>query len=405
MNVRTTIASLTLAAVASVPGGALAQHDHAGHNHEAHDHADHVHYIDGPRADAALPRPGVDLSRGNFALVVIDPQNDFLSPNGVAWGVVGESVTENGTVDNLERLFQAAKGADAHVFVSPHYYYPHDHNWDHEGALETLMHSIDMFNRAGPLDTSSIEGSGADWLERYKPYINNGKTVVVGPHKVYGPESNDLALQLRKRGISQIVLAGMSANLCVESHMRDLIEDGFEVTIVSDATAAAKLPGYDGFEAAFVNYRMIASDVWSTDEAVEKIAAARGNLVNVSGASGIGLDGFDPVSFFESETPRNGSPMIRAEHAGATYLFASEKSKSTFLANPDRYVPQYGGFCSYGVSINILLPVDITTAQVRNDKLYLNVNSDILRKFNADFKGSVARANTNWPELFKEHAE
>lgn len=395
MTKHTMIASLTLAALASMPGVASAQNDHAGH----------VHYIDGPRADAPIPRPGVELSRGDFALVVIDPQNDFLSPEGVAWGVVGESVTENGTVDNLERLFRAAKGADAQVFVSPHYYYPHDHNWRFEGALETLMHDIGMFDRAGPLDTASVEGTGADWLDRYKPYINDGETIVVSPHKVYGPESNDLALQLRKAGIGTVVLAGMSANLCVESHMRDLIEDGFEVVVVSDATAAAKLPGYDGFEAAFVNYRMIASDVWSTDEAVARIAAARGNLVNVSGASGIGLDGFDPVSFFESESPTNGSPLIRASHAGATYLFATEESRATFLANPDRYVPQYGGFCSYGVSINILLPVDITTAQVRNDKLYLNVNADILKKFNADFDGAVSRANTNWPGLFEANAE
>ena len=405
MNCKTTLIT-ALSAFAFTAATASAQQ--AGHGaHDGHDHAghNHVHYIDGPRDDAPIPRPGIDLKFGEYALVVTDPQNDFLSPDGVAWGVVGQSVTENGTVDNLERLFKAAKGANARVFVSPHYYYPHDHNWEFEGALEKLMHNIGMFDRTGPLDTSSIEGSGADWLERYKPYINDGKTVVVGPHKVYGPESNDLTLQLRKAGINQVVLAGMSANLCVESHMRDLIEEGFEVVVVSDATAAAKLPGYDGFEAAFVNYRMIASDVWSTDEAVKKISAARGTLVNVSGASGIGLDGFDPVSFFESETPANGSPMIRVEHRGATYLFASEESKSTFLANPDRFVPQYGGFCSYGVSINILLPVDIATAQVRNDKLYLNVNSDILAKFNADFLGSVERANANWPGLFSEFAE
>lgn len=127
--------------------------------------------------------------------------------------------------------------------------------------------------------------------------------------------------------------------------------------------------------------------------------------MNVSGGSGIGLDGFDPVSFFESETPVNGSPMIRAEHAGATYLFATERSRDKFLASPDRYAPQYGGFCSYGVSINVLLPVDITTAQIRNDKLYLNVNAAILEKFNADFEGSVSRADGNWPGLFEAHAE
>lgn len=391
-----TVAALTTCALSPIASAQPMDHS---------DHAGHIHYIDGPRDDAPIPRPGADLSRGSFALLVIDPQVDFLSPSGVTWGVVGESVTENNTVENIERLFKAAKGTDAPVFVSPHYYYPHDHTWKFEGALETLMHDIDMFHRDGPLVTEGIEGSGADWLDRYKPYINDGETVVVSPHKVYGSDSNDLALQLRKAGIDQVVIAGMSANLCVESHMRNLIEEGFEVAIVSDATAAAKLPGYDGFEAAFVNYRMIASDVWSTDEAVEKIAAARGNLVNVSGASGVGLAGFDPVSFFQRESPLNGSPMIRAEHAGATYLFATEESKATFLANPDRYAPQYGGFCAYGVSIDILLPVDITTAQVRNDKLYLNVNSDILDKFNADFESSVSRANTNWPGLFDEHAE
>ncbi|MFG0242374.1 MAG: YHS domain-containing (seleno)protein [Phycisphaerales bacterium JB054] len=117
------------------------------------------------------------------------------------------------------------------------------------------------------------------------------------------------------------------------------------------------------------------------------------------------MAGFDPVSFFERTTPLNGSPLIRAEHDGATYLFASEQSRETFLADPDHYVPQYGGFCAYGVSIDILLPVDITTAQVRNGKLYLNVNSDILKKFNADFEGSVSRANANWPGLFEQHAE
>lgn len=396
-----TAAALTACALSHIASAQPMGHsEHAGHNH-----AGRIHYIDGPRDDAPIPRPGVDLTRGSFALLVIDPQVDFLSPSGVTWGVVGESVTENNTVENIERLFKAAKGVDARVFVSPHYYYPHDHTWKFEGALETLMHDIDMFHRDGPLVTEGIEGSGADWLDRYKPYINDGETVVVSPHKVYGSDSNDLALQLRKAGIDQVVIAGMSANLCVESHMRNLIEEGFEVAIVSDATAAAKLPGYDGFEAAFVNYRMIASDVWSTEEAVEKIAAARGNLVNVSGASGVGLAGFDPVSFFQRESPLNGSPMIRAEHAGATYLFATEESKATFLANPDRYAPQYGGFCAYGVSIDILLPVDITTAHVRNDKLYLNVNSDILEKFNADFEGSVSRANTNWPGLFDEHAE
>lgn len=232
-----------------------------------------IHYIDGPRPDAPIPRPGMTLKRGSVAVVVTDPQNDFLSADGVAWGAVGASVTRNNTVENIESLFKAARAFAIPVFVSPHYYYAHDHAWKFEGALEALMHNITMFDRKGALTIEEFSGSGADWLERYKPYINDGSTIVTSPHKIYGPESNDLVLQLRKAGINQVLLAGMSANLCVESHMRELLEQGFHVVIVADATAAAQFPGFDGYEAAFVNYRMLASDVWSTAEAVQLIGS------------------------------------------------------------------------------------------------------------------------------------
>lgn len=217
---------------------------------------------------AELPNPGMTVVKGRTALVITDPQNDFLSPQGVTWGVVGKSVTANKTVENLERLFKAAKTAGISTFVSPHYYYPTDYGWKFEGALEVLMHNIGMFDRKGPLDLAGFGGSGADWLERYKPYIENKQTVVVSPHKVYGPETNDLVLQLRKRGIDKVVLGGMSANLCTESHMRELLEQGFEVAVVKDATAAAIVPEGNGYEAALVNFRFIANAVWTADEAV-----------------------------------------------------------------------------------------------------------------------------------------
>jgi nicotinamidase-related amidase len=205
------------------------------------------------------------------AIVITDPQNDFLSPDGVTWGVVGESVTANNTVDNIEALFKVAKEKDITVFVSPHYYYEHDHNWKFEGALEVLMHNINMFNRTNALSVEGFEGSGADWLEKYKTYINSSNVVVSNPHKLYGPESNDLALQLRKHGYSKVILAGMSANLCTESHMRELVENGFEVAVVKDATAAAILPGINGYEAALTNFRMIASHVFTTEEVIAEI--------------------------------------------------------------------------------------------------------------------------------------
>ncbi len=113
------------------------------------------------------------------------------------------------------------------------------------------MHSINMFDRKGPLNMEGFEGSGADWLDQYKKLINDGNTVVVSPHKVYGPETNDLVLQLRKRGIDKVILGGMSANLCVESHLRELLEQGFEVAVV--------------------NFRFLANTVLPTEAAVGAI--------------------------------------------------------------------------------------------------------------------------------------
>ncbi len=214
---------------------------------------------------AQLPDPGFVIDE-TTAIVITDPQNDFLSPQGVTWGVVGESVTKNNTVENLETLFKLAQANGIKVFISPHYYYKHDHQWQFEGALEALMHKINMFDRGDQLSLEGFEGSGADFLERYKKYIDQDFVTVVGPHKVYGPEQNDLSLQMRKQKIDKVILAGMSGNLCVESHLRELLEDGFEVSVVGDATASAIIPGYDGNAAAQTNFRFIASHVYTTEE-------------------------------------------------------------------------------------------------------------------------------------------
>ncbi len=223
-------------------------------------------------AQPALPPSTMKLDLPRTALLVTDPQIDFLSPKGVTWGVVGKSVEKQGTVANIGRLFKAAKAANVTVAISPHYYYPTDKGWRFEGALEKLMHKIGMFDRKGPYNLEGFDGSGADFMPEYKPYIMDGKTIITSPHKVYGPEANDLVLQLRKRRIDQVILAGMSANLCVESHLRELLEQGFEVAVVRDATAAAMLPEGDGYLAAITNFRYIANAVWTTDEAVKRLA-------------------------------------------------------------------------------------------------------------------------------------
>ncbi len=222
---------------------------------------------------AQLPDPGFNID-GSTAIVITDPQVDFLSPEGVTWGVVGKSVEENNTVDNLDRIFRMAQQHDIPVFVSPHYYYPHDHEWEFEGALEVLMHSIEMFDRKDPLSLEGFENSGADWLPQYKTYLKGDNVVISNPHKVYGPESNDLILQLRKRKVDKVIVAGMSANLCVEAHIRELLESGFEVAVVKDATAAAILPDLNAYEAALINFQMMASHVYTTDQVIEEIDRA-----------------------------------------------------------------------------------------------------------------------------------
>ncbi len=113
-------------------------------------------------------------------------------------------------------------------------------------------------------------------------------------------------------------------------------------------------------------------------------SAFAGELVNVSGASKIAVSGYDPVAFFAEARAVSGSPFISAEYQNATYFFASEEHKQLFTENPAKYAPQFGGYCAYGVSLGKLFPVDITTWQVRDGKLYLNLNADVLKKFNAD---------------------
>jgi len=217
----------------------------------------------------------VQFNRNDTAVVFIDPQNDVLSETGAAWDAVGQSVRENNTIENMERIFRAAKQHGYEVFISPHYFYPTDGGWKFNDPLEVSEFADRIFARRGALTLDGFSGSGADWLERFKPYIEDGKTVVVSPHKVWGPQTNDLVLQLRKRRIGKVILGGMLANICVESHLRDLLEQGFEVAVARDATAGPRHPewGY-GYTAALINFRFLAHAVLGTDEVVNAMNPA-----------------------------------------------------------------------------------------------------------------------------------
>ncbi len=228
-------------------------------------------YYAEPRTPA-LPPSGFALDVEHAALVITDPQIDFLSPGGAAWPVFGDSICDNHTVGHIGELLDAAKRAGLIVAVSPHYFYPTDKQWLFGDPLEKFMNGVGMFGRQSAYAEHGFAGSGADFLPAYSHHIHDGQTVIASPHKIVGPESNDLVLQLRKRGVTQVILAGMAANLCVEGHLRELIEQGFEVAVVKDATAGPRLPEGDGYLAALVNFRFLASAVWTTAEAVALFA-------------------------------------------------------------------------------------------------------------------------------------
>jgi nicotinamidase-related amidase len=222
------------------------------------------------------------------AVVVIDPQNDVLSPSGRNWDVLGASVTENRTVENLIQLLRSAAAGGYAVFVSPHYFYPTDHRWLFNGPLETDELRTGTFARAGSLSLEGFADSGADWLDQLKPFIEDPATVVASPHKVWGPQTNDLVLQLRKRRITKVILCGMLANICVESHLRDLLEQGFEVAVVRDATAGPRHPRFgDGYQAALINYAFLAHAVPSTAEAVIAMATESPRVPHAAAASAL----------------------------------------------------------------------------------------------------------------------
>ena len=114
-----------------------------------------------PPENPALPPSDMTLDLAWTGRLITDPQIDFPSPKGATWALVGESVTEQNTVPNIERLMVAAIEASIQVFVSPHYYFPTDKGQQFEGAREEEMHTIGMFDRSGALSLEGFENSSA----------------------------------------------------------------------------------------------------------------------------------------------------------------------------------------------------------------------------------------------------
>ena len=104
----------------------------------------------------------MEIERPDTAVVFTDPQNEVLSEKGKAWPLLHESLAENDTIENMDRLFRAAKQLGYNVFISPHYFYPTDAGWKFNGALEADEAAAGFFGRRGILNLDDLAGSGAD---------------------------------------------------------------------------------------------------------------------------------------------------------------------------------------------------------------------------------------------------
>ena len=117
-----------------------------------------------------------------------------------------------------------------------------------------------------------------------------------------------------------------------------------------------------------------------------------------TGDSGYAIHGYDPVAYFADGEPRPGDPAYAHEWNGATWLFASAEHRDTFAADPERYAPQFGGYCAYAVAKGKVANGDPRVWSIVDDRLYLNLGPSVQTLWEEDVKAHIAAAMNNWPE-------
>ena len=114
---------------------------------------------------------------------------------------------------------------------------------------------------------------------------------------------------------------------------------------------------------------------------------------------GRAIRGTDPVAYFTEASPVAGKSEFTHEWSGATWLFASAENRDLFVANPEKYAPQYGGFCAWAVSQGSTAPIDPQAWKIVDGKLYLNFSKGVQSRWEKDIPGNIAKADSNWPNL------
>lgn len=115
--------------------------------------------------------------------------------------------------------------------------------------------------------------------------------------------------------------------------------------------------------------------------------------------STVGIQGYDAVAYFTDSKPVKGDGNHVVAHDGVNYLFASDEHKKLFEANPEKYLPQYNGWCAYGVAVNKKFIADPTVWKIVDGKLYMNLDRTIYAKWILDVPGNIKKADANWTQI------
>ena len=127
--------------------------------------------------------------------------------------------------------------------------------------------------------------------------------------------------------------------------------------------------------------------------------------VNTGYFGDVAIKGYDPVAYFTENKAVEGSPEFTYRWLGATWQFASAEHRDAFAREPEKYAPQFGGYCAWAVSHGYTAKGDPNAWKVVDDKLYLNYNQDVKTKWEQDVPGYISRGDENWPRFLKEKPE
>jgi YHS domain-containing protein len=131
------------------------------------------------------------------------------------------------------------------------------------------------------------------------------------------------------------------------------------------------------------------------------VAYAEKLVTTVNVKNGIAIHGYDVVAYFNASKAVKGREKFKHSWNGATWYFSSDSNRRLFAASPEKYAPQFGGYCAYAASRDYIYDADPKIWKIVKGKLYMNYNADAKEEWEEDLRGNIKKGNKNWPKLLK----